>query len=357
MTITLFVKPFIKRSKKEKAIAIIVYGGLGDGVLWIQYANDTIAYYKQKGYEVYLICNKSLESLYKNYTNFNKIIVVSNNLFDNFKNFKTTYKQINSVYFEEVIDIRLTKVSYQDIYLIRNMKAKRKIGYFENCPDKKKMKLQNSVFHELIKVPEGQHEINNHYYFLKNLGVKVNQDLFYLKRFVNFEEDQEYVSLCVGASDSKRMWGIDNCIKVVKYILDNTNLRILFCGSKQEEYVFNEINAQLQNDRLVNKCGKTSLQELIDILGNSKLVIANDSGPGHIASAVGAKGVILLGGGYNYRFFPHKNLKNETTNMKVISQYAQCWNCSWFCSKSTTEFPCIKKITPDMVISELIKIL
>ena len=348
-----FAKSFFKKPDQIKAVAIVLFGGLGDGVLWIQYANQIIKHYEEMGYKIYLICNKSLEQLYKNYTNFNNIIVVNNNLFNSMKDLKNALKEINSVYFEEIIDIRLTKEKSQDLYLIKHSKAKYKTGYFENFEDKKDIKLQNSLFNKLITIPSDQHEINNHYCFLKNIGIEIEQDLFYLKKFVNIRENQDYITVCVGASDPKRMWDVNNWIQVIKYILDNSNYKIYFCGAKQEEYVYNIINDNVKDERLINKCGKTTLQELIDLLGNSKFVLANDSGPGHIASSVGAKGLILLGGGYNFRFFPHKNIKNETTEIRVVCKQDKCWNCSWGCTKSKTDFPCMKQITAEMIISEL----
>lgn len=47
--------------------------------------------------------------------------------------------------------------------------------------------------------------------------------------------------------------------------------------------------------RIVNLAGKTSLRELIDILGWSRVAVGPDSGPGHIAAAVGTPYFALFG--------------------------------------------------------------
>lgn len=48
-----------------------------------------------------------------------------------------------------------------------------------------------------------------------------------------------------------------------------------------------------------NLCGKTSINQLVDMFPRARYVIGNDTGPMHIAAAAGAKGAVLFGSGSN----------------------------------------------------------
>lgn len=62
---------------------------------------------------------------------------------------------------------------------------------------------------------------------------------------------------------------------------------------------------RLESDRYINLLGKTSLMDLIPLVGQSKLVVANDSGPMHLAAAMGKPVVALFGPTDPRRFGPY----------------------------------------------------
>ncbi|MCP6657752.1 hypothetical protein NL521_27855, partial [Klebsiella pneumoniae] len=55
-----------------------------------------------------------------------------------------------------------------------------------------------------------------------------------------------------------------------------------------------------QSEHYIDLCGKLSLLETAEVIRGSKLFVGIDSGPAHIANAVGTYGIILLG---QYRAF------------------------------------------------------
>ena len=72
---------------------------------------------------------------------------------------------------------------------------------------------------------------------------------------------------------------------------------ILIFGSKEEWPICNVVHEYLQQGRQqsINLAGKTLLREFIDIVAACDLLLTNDSGPMHIASALGVPTVAVFG--------------------------------------------------------------
>lgn len=71
-----------------------------------------------------------------------------------------------------------------------------------------------------------------------------------------------------------------------------------FVGSPKEAAFVDELLAGLDNaGRLQNLAGKTDLKGLANLMAGSKAVLTTDSGPAHLANAIGAPTVVLFGAG------------------------------------------------------------
>ena len=72
-------------------------------------------------------------------------------------------------------------------------------------------------------------------------------------------------------------------------IRDRFGLSVIAAGAPNEVDLANKVGADL------NLAGQTSLKQLIALIAGAKLVIANDSGPMHIAAALGKPLVTMFG--------------------------------------------------------------
>jgi ADP-heptose:LPS heptosyltransferase len=75
----------------------------------------------------------------------------------------------------------------------------------------------------------------------------------------------------------------------------------------------------------VNLSGRTSLAQAAAFLRRCQLAVGVDTGLAHLASAVGCRNVVVLGGGHFGRFFPYSPL---TT---VVALPMKCYQCKWNC--------------------------
>lgn len=93
--------------------------------------------------------------------------------------------------------------------------------------------------------------------------------------------------------------------------------------------------------RAISLFGKTSLTDLAALISRCALMIGAESGPAHIACAVGTPNVVILGSGHFGRFMPYSALTS------AVSTPVSCARCNWYCHYETTA--CVKDIDPIVV--------
>ncbi len=142
-------------------------------------------------------------------------------------------------------------------------------------------------------------------------------------------KDSKLLILCPGAEfGPAKQWPAEYFAEYAsKKIREGWKVWIL--GSKKEEEISDRIINFLQEkqEEVVNFCGKTSLDEAMVLLLLADLVISNDSGLMHIASAL-ERPLIALYGSTSPRFTP------------PLSSTAKVIQLNLFCQ------PCFKRVCP-----------
>jgi len=100
------------------------------------------------------------------------------------------------------------------------------------------------------------------------------------------------------------------------------------------------------NIKIQNLAGQTTLRETIMLFRQSKAVVTNDTGPMHVASAIGVPVVTWFGAANE------DEIKPPSESTTVLNAYVSCGPCvNEICSQNTLE--CLHKITPDWVMDTL----
>ena len=100
---------------------------------------------------------------------------------------------------------------------------------------------------------------------------------------------QPYAVLIPGTNWATKRWPVERFAALVKPLRDRFGLPSVAAGSPNEAELAGRIGAA------VNVAGKTTLRQLVALLERAALVVANDSGPMHIAAALGRPLVTLFG--------------------------------------------------------------
>ena len=100
---------------------------------------------------------------------------------------------------------------------------------------------------------------------------------------------KKYFVVNLGGSFAEKCWPIDRFSQVIEYICLVTCLKPVLVGSKQEDKLSSGF-CELYHGVVDNYCGKTTMHELINLIGNAAFYFGNDTGTSHIAAACGVPG-------------------------------------------------------------------
>jgi heptosyltransferase II len=108
-------------------------------------------------------------------------------------------------------------------------------------------------------------------------------------------KSEPFLVLNPGAAyGSAKRWHDDRFANVADILAHEMKLQVAIVGSEGERPIAEQIRQQMKSRTAILN-GKTSLETLIGVLAESSLMITNDSGPMHIAAALGVPTVAVFG--------------------------------------------------------------
>ncbi len=107
-------------------------------------------------------------------------------------------------------------------------------------------------------------------------------------------EKDPIVVLCPGGNWDPKRWPKESFAHLGDLLAEKTGVRIVISGAAKDASLAESIHAMMKSRPIIT-AGRTTLKQLGALLERAKLVVANDSGPMHIAVAVKAPTIALFG--------------------------------------------------------------
>jgi heptosyltransferase-2 len=167
-----------------------------------------------------------------------------------------------------------------------------------------------------LAIAYGIYPKDNSYEFFVSDSDKRSVEAFLIKNGV--ASTDKIVVICPGGNWDPKRWPKDNFAKLSDRLTDELGVRIVIAGARKDISLADDIKKRMMNKPVV-ACGTTTLKELGALLGRADLVIANDTGPMHMAVAMKAKVVALFGPTSQELTGPY-----GTGNYRVIARYKDC---------------------------------
>lgn len=107
-------------------------------------------------------------------------------------------------------------------------------------------------------------------------------------------EPNKYAVFVPTSAHSDKCWPAERFAALADRVSRQFHLSIIATGAASENSAVEKLK-NLANVSIANFAGVTSLNELVVLLKGARLVVSNDTGPGHIAAALGVPVVLIFG--------------------------------------------------------------
>ncbi len=217
-----------------------------------------------------------------------------------------------------------------------------------------------------VPVPRNEqktHHIKYYLNLLDQLGIKTEFSAPYL--YLSLEErlsarellkdmKRPILGINPGAAfGSAKRWFPERFAEIANWFLKDTAGSVVIFGGKSETDIALEINKLIHENKLL-LAGKTSLRELVSFISECDAFVTNDSGPLHIAYAVGTPLVAIFGSTDPELTGPFPQA--EWSRAIVLTHNLSCGPCfERTCVKN--DLRCMYEITSDDVYLGIKKIL
>ena len=352
----------------KKTVILIRQDKIGDFIIWLDTAKEYRKLYPPEKYKIVLLGNSLWADLAEKLPYWDQVIPVNATKLKTISRYRRNLLlKVRKLKAEVSIQPTFSREFYHGDSLGRASGAIRNIGSVGDMSNRNWLKkwLASYWHTELISASqEPQTELERNAEFLSAIQPK-NHLSSYPKFNVNeswaisdFQHDHFYV-LSPGADKNYRKWPASSYAEIVQLIYKKTGWTGLICGTEKEK----DIGMQIQkicDVPLENYTGRTDLPELAWLLSKSKLLISNETGSAHTASAVCTETVCILGGGHFKRFAPYPDIPGKTKYFHSVYNKMTCYGCNWECIyslKIDEPAPCVSNISVDAVWNEVEKII
>lgn len=238
--------------------------------------------------------------------------------------------------------------AHRTLLMLKASKIKKRVGFTN---DGRKLLLTGGIPFQIMR-----HRTWNHIRLIeKSLSIEVDyntpsrleipQDAIdsFRTSFPAFDlRNQTIITINPNASWQTKRWLRDHFASVIDWLSENGFTPVII-GASHEKPVTDEI-LEKANCSPINLTGKTSLLELAILLKLSKLIITCDSGPMHMAQALGTPVIAIFGPTDPERCGPWLGkIEPVQADIECSKCYKKfCWHLS-----------CMREIKPEVIIEKV----
>ncbi len=323
---------------KAKKILIARFSSLGDILLTTPVVRALRYKYPQA--QIDFLLNDEYKQVYEFNPYVNNLLLRRKNINEN-----DLVKKIKAENYDLIVDLQN---SFRSRKLLKNTGVMRKVFKKPTLNKFLLVKFKINRFKEIIPIPVyyagafGNLELDG-----KGLDLFLPEDLK-----ADLKGKEKYIGLCPGSRHFTKMWPVEYFIELGK-MLTGKGFTVVLFGGKDDKKITDEISVNIKG--AVNLCNDNNLFATAVNMKKCELVVCNDSGLMHTASAVGTPLIAIFGSTVKeFGFAPYKAesliLENNLLNCRPCSHIGRS-NCP------EKHFKCMLEITPHTVYNNILRFL
>ncbi len=333
-------------------ILIIKPSSLGDVVHslpFLKAMRDTF-----KNAHIEWVISKNLKEILEGNPLINGLIIFNKDSWNKIRNLRKTAGEAKEF-------IKTLKLGRYDMVVdLQGLLRSGLITFFSSSPKKIGFKNaregSNLFYNKKISVNGSLHAVDRYLEVARSLGAKINKVEFPLFIHEDARERikklignvQEYVVIVPSARWETKKWPPEK----FGALISKLPIPCIITGGGADERTVKQAMA-FSNNKGINLCGKTNLKELVALIAGAKAVLSNDSGPMHIASALGIPVIAIFGPTDPRKTGPYgwpEITEQKRKNFKVIKNPMKCSPCF----KRTCKEPlCMSGISVETILKEI----
>lgn len=202
-----------------------------------------------------------------------------------------SFKQLRKILKHEKFDVLLhMQMSFRSSLVSLLVNADIKLGF-----DKQRAKDMQWLFtNHKIAHKERQHVIDSFFGFTEALGIREKVYQWDIpvpdsaRQFAaHYINDKPTLVISPCSSKAYRNWTCEGYVAVADYAIEQLNMQVILTGGPSAiEKEYGQCIENKSRNNITNLVGKTSIKELVAILDKATVIVAPDSGPAHLATAV-----------------------------------------------------------------------
>ena len=255
--------------------------------------------------------------------------------------------------------MNLKKVSYLKYLWPKKVKY---FGTLENYPHECLNKMTpNEKDYQYVQGPtKYTHRIIENFNLFKSQKLLNNQD-FLLKGLnsrdieTSRSSQSSYIVVHTGQSEigKEKSMNIDYWAKLFTGLKNRIRLKIVIIGSTNEKRNVDSILSIVDDSQVKSLCGKKNLIETIQLMADSKMILAIDGGMAHLAASL-KKNLVTIFGPTNSH-----NISPVDTYGLLISNQIECSPCYWSDNYYNCPYDrkCLNKINQDIIIESVLDVI
>jgi len=152
----------------------------------------------------------------------------------------------------------------------------------------------------------------------------------------HIKKDDTIIALNPSTSWVTKCWPADYFVQLTDLLMKRLNVKVIILGAPSDMPLVDKITNN-SSEKVINLAGKTNLKELAAVIQKTNLFIGGDTGPLHIAAAVGTPTISLFGP-TNPRIYAPAGVDHVAIASKVSCRYCHSRRCK--------ELICMEEIDP-----------